>query len=110
MRRGDEFLTQRLAGRDQQAAAAVQVPVEHGLGPSPRSAVVDAARRLVENRGEGPTTIGGRWAHGATSQAAMLSTSTTSPRAWVKGSGHGRTGTNSTSAPWSPASSARRRW
>ena len=59
VRRGDEFLAQRLAGRDQQPAAAVQVPVEHGLGPSPRSAVVDATRRLVENRGKGATTIGG---------------------------------------------------
>ena len=39
-----------------------------------------------------------RWAHGATSQAAMLSTSRTSPWARVKGSGHSRTGTNSTSA------------
>lgn len=59
VRRGDEVLAQRLAGRDQRPAAAVQVPVEHGLDPSPRSAVVDATRRLVENRGKGPTTDGG---------------------------------------------------
>jgi hypothetical protein len=59
VRRGDEVLAQRLAGRDQQPAAAVQVPVEHGLDPLPRSAVVDATRRLVENRGKGPTTVGG---------------------------------------------------
>jgi hypothetical protein len=59
VRWGDEVLAQRLAGRDQQPAVAVQVAVEHSLGPSPRSAVVDATRRLVENRGKGPATVGG---------------------------------------------------
>jgi hypothetical protein len=54
--------------------------------------------------------VGGGGPVRRTSQAAMLSTSRTSPWARVKGSGHSRTGTNSTSASWSPASSARRQW
>jgi hypothetical protein len=52
-----------------------------------RILVVDATRRLVERiAARGRRRLAARWAHGATSQAAMLSTSRTSPWATMKGS------------------------